>query len=71
MPWSAGDATKHHKGATGKKGKLWARVANQVLSKTGNEGRAIREANAVVNRFGGLSGADLERAVIRFSLTIG
>jgi hypothetical protein len=27
---------------------LWAKVANERLEKTGDEGRAIREANSVV-----------------------
>ena len=29
---------------------LWAKVANECLERTGDEGRAIREANAVVAR---------------------
>ena len=29
---------------------LWAKVANECLERTGNEGRAIREANAVIAR---------------------
>ena len=29
---------------------LWAQVANETLERTGNEGRAIREANAVIAR---------------------
>jgi hypothetical protein len=29
---------------------LWAKVANEYLERTGDEGRAIREANAVVAR---------------------
>jgi hypothetical protein len=27
---------------------LWAKIANDALERTGNEGRAIREANALV-----------------------
>ena len=51
MPWtsrSAGKHTKKAKSATAKR--QWSHVANSVLAKTGNEGRAIREANAVVKR---------------------
>lgn len=51
MPWSASDAsgkTKKAKSPTAKR--QWAHVANAVLQKTGNEGRAVREANAVVAR---------------------
>ena len=50
MPWTAKDATRHDRKATGKKSKQWADVANSVLKKTGDEGRAVREANAVVAR---------------------
>ena len=53
MPWTPRDATKHDKAAKSPKAKRqWADVADKVLAKTGNEGRAIREANAVVKRRG-------------------
>ncbi|GGI23698.1 hypothetical protein [Bradyrhizobium guangdongense] len=29
---------------------LWAKIANDCLERTGDEGRAIREANAVIAR---------------------
>lgn len=49
MPWSPSDATRHTKKAnTPKKKRQFADVANSVLASTGDEGRAIREANAVV-----------------------
>lgn len=51
MPWQPDDASaKTHKANTLKKRKQWSSVANSVLSKTGNEGRAVREANAVIAR---------------------
>jgi hypothetical protein len=51
MPWTANDAQTHtHKATTSELKELWAKVANERLEKTGNEGRAIREANAVVAR---------------------
>jgi hypothetical protein len=51
MPWSPKDAGRHNKKAkSGKASRQWSDVANSVLKKTGNEGRAIREANAVVGR---------------------
>lgn len=51
MPWSARDAQKHDKKAkTPKAKRQWRDVANNVLAATGNEGRAIREANAVVKK---------------------
>jgi hypothetical protein len=51
MPWTPEDATSHTKKATTEKAqRLWAEVANKVLQDSGDEGRAIREANAVVAR---------------------
>ncbi len=51
MPWMPDDATSHtKKAATEKTKRQWAEIANQVLEQTGGEGRAIREANAVIAR---------------------
>lgn len=51
MPWKPGDAKrKTRKASTPKKQRQWSDVANSVLSSSGDEGRAIREANAVVGR---------------------
>ena len=51
MPWSSSDArAKTHFADTPELQSLWAEVANKVLEATGDEGRAIREANAVVHR---------------------
>jgi hypothetical protein len=51
MPWKPKDATKHTKKAKSVKAKRqWADVADSVLKKTGNEGKAIREANSVVRK---------------------
>jgi hypothetical protein len=51
MPWTASDAERHtHKATTRELQELWAKVANDSLVRTGDEGRAIREANAVVAR---------------------
>jgi hypothetical protein len=53
MPWSAKDASsKTKKAKSPKRKRQWKEVANSVLRKTGNEGRAIREANAVVKKAG-------------------
>lgn len=51
MPWTADDGPRRHtkKADTPKKRRQWAHVANGVLEKTGDEGRAIREANAVIS----------------------
>lgn len=51
MPWIPDDAERHTRRAdTPDLQRLWSEVANQVLEATGDEGRAIREANAVVAR---------------------
>ena len=51
MPWTAKDASRKTKKAKSPKAKRqWSHVANSVLKRTGNEGLAIREANAVVKR---------------------
>lgn len=51
MPWKPSDAGRHNKKAkSGKAAAQWSAVANSVLAKTGNDARAIREANAVIAR---------------------
>jgi hypothetical protein len=51
MPWTFKDAEKHtHKATTSELKDLWAKVANERLESTGDEARAIRDANAVVGR---------------------
>jgi hypothetical protein len=51
MPWTAKSARKHTKAAkTPTEKRQWKDVANSVLAKTGDEGRAIASANAVVKR---------------------
>jgi hypothetical protein len=51
MPWTSNDAERHtHKATSWDLKELWAKVANECLERTGDEGRAIREANAVVAR---------------------
>ena len=53
MPWTATDAQRHtHKATTPELQELWAKVANEALQRLGDEGQAIREANAVVARQG-------------------
>jgi len=54
MPWTPNEAERHtHKATTSALQKLWAKVANEALERTGDEGRAIREANAVIARQAG------------------
>lgn len=51
MPWAADDAERHTHRATALELKEpWAKVANESLERDGDEGRAIREANAVIAR---------------------
>ena len=51
MPWIPDDAERHtHKATTWVLQELWAKVANECLERAGDEGRAIREANAVIAR---------------------
>ncbi len=51
MPWTAEDARSHtHKATSRELQELWAKIANECLERTGDEGRAIREANAVIAR---------------------
>ena len=51
MPWTSSDAERHtHKADTRDRQELWAKVANETLERTGDEARAIREANAVIAR---------------------
>ena len=51
LPWTAKDAaTKTKKAKSPKRKRQWAAVADAVLAKTGDEGRAVREANAAVKR---------------------
>lgn len=50
MPWTPEDVARHNKRAakSPKRSRQWSDVANSVLAKTGDEGRAEREANGVV-----------------------
>lgn len=51
MPWKPSDAIgKTKKAGTPKAAKQWAGTANAVLSKSGDEGKAVRIANAAVNK---------------------
>lgn len=65
MPWNPKDARRHtRKAGSPKRAKQWSAVANSVLERTGDEGRAVRTANAVVRRAG--RGRD-SNAVVRQS----
>ncbi len=51
MPWTLSSGMKHTKKAnTPAKKQQWASTANAVLKKSGNEGKAVRIANAAVKK---------------------
>lgn len=51
MPWGQQDAPRSTKKAnTPKKKRQWAKVANTVLKRTGDEARAKRAANSAVKK---------------------
>lgn len=51
MPWTTRQVAKHNKKAKSPKRKRqWTKVANSILKRTGDEGRAIRGANAAVKK---------------------
>jgi uncharacterized protein YdaT len=51
MPWKAGGAKRHTaKAKSLSQKRKWASTANAVLKESGDEGKAIRIANAVVKR---------------------
>lgn len=53
MPWTAADADKHIKGLSANQKKGWAKIANAALKEyNGDEGRAIRTANAKSKQVG-------------------
>jgi len=62
MPWTPKDAPAHNRNATGKRARQWADVANSVLQHTGDEGRAVREANAAIKPFVRTDAAAVGRA---------
>jgi hypothetical protein len=48
-PWQPSDSAKHDKKAnTPAKKKQWSATANAVLASSGDEGKAVRVANAAV-----------------------
>lgn len=51
MPWTSADASKKNsKIKTAKQKRQWAEIANSVLSRTGNDAQAIRQANGAIGR---------------------
>jgi len=56
MPWTPGSGPARHtkKAKSPAAKKQWASVANKVLADSGDEGKAVRIANAAVKKRGGL-----------------
>jgi uncharacterized protein YdaT len=53
MPWTDKDAhSKTHRAKTPKRKRQWRKVANAILERTVDEGRAVRGANAAVKKAG-------------------
>jgi len=51
MPWlDDADSLRHNKLAQGRLGEIWRKVANETLENTGDQVRALREANVVIDR---------------------
>ena len=52
MPWTSSDGPRRHtkRANSPAKRKKWAAVANAVLKSSGDEGKAIRIANAMAKR---------------------
>lgn len=51
MPWKMSDAPRHTKKAKAPGAKRqWSAVANKVLQDSGDEGKAVRIANAAVKK---------------------
>lgn len=51
MPWTMSSARRHTKKAdTPAAKKQWSKVANKVLKESGDEGKAVRIANAAVKK---------------------
>jgi len=46
MPWTVEDVDRFKKGLTKTQKKRWVKIANAVLRRTGDDGQAIRIANA-------------------------
>lgn len=63
MPWTAADADGKIKGLSKDSKKKWARMANAILSRTGDEALAIRTANSRVKPSGDMAARRLRERV--------
>lgn len=53
MPWNPKDATRHtHRAKSAGAKRQWSTVADKVLEESGDEGQAVRVANAAVKKRG-------------------
>ena len=52
MPWTSNDAERHtRKATTSELKELWAKVANESLERTGDEGRAHEHTAELCRRY--------------------
>ena len=49
MPWYVQDVDAHKKGLNDEEKRQWVKVANRTLDQTGDDAKAIKEANAAVD----------------------
>jgi hypothetical protein len=57
-PWDPEESRRHTKKASSAVSqRQWSKIANSVLDKTGDEGRAVRTANGVVKKRSAKRGA--------------
>jgi hypothetical protein len=64
MPWTPSDGPSRHtkKANSPGKRKQWSTVANKVLGDSGDEGKAVRIANAAVKNHPSHKGVGLAKA---------
>lgn len=48
MPWSVKDVDKHKKGLSEDQKVKWVRIANHILKRDNDEGKAVKIANSQV-----------------------
>jgi hypothetical protein len=66
MPWTAKDASKkNHKVKSAKRKRQWAKVANSILARTGDDAAAVRGANAAVKKSTKKKSANRKKTVVK------
>ena len=66
MPWTARDAHKHNHGVkSSKRKRQWAKVANSILARTGDDAAAVRGANSSVKKAGKKKHSGRKKTVVK------